>query len=302
MSLLAAALLVSLVSGSTTLSDGEACDQVDEHGHPFATCFDPWQGLELGGAVVVDSSLLTDGVTESAHAALRLRGERESRSKAESTWLTLHRLGATELRPLGGKLDLVVLGYSGVLRRHVREGVLLLPFTPPVRVPFPLDLAFMADVLKFERRVADGYGTDWSLEPVRLSFLLDPLRSASNRFHLSLGVTAAWRVLQVDGAVLHEVTPLTAATLFFDLESEDGRWLARGTVSGGATLSPNAGDASLTFRARGELEFARVLLALNDQPLSVYLRVTGAWRDGGARGASELAAQAGVQIRFFSRR
>lgn len=272
------------------------CDATDAHGHAFATCFDPWQGLELGGGLLLDSGQ----VSGSASAAVRLRGERESRSKAESTWLSLHRLGATEVRTVQGRFALSLVGYTGVFRRHVREGTLLLPFTPPVTIPFPLDMTFMAEALKYERRVADGTGSDWALEPVRLSFLLDPLRAASSRFHLALGVTAAWRLLQNDGVVVHEVTPLSAATLFFDFESEDGLWLARGTLSGGFTFI--APDPVLTLRARGELELARTLLALNDQPLSLYVRASGAFRDAGARGASEWSAQVGLQLRLFSRR
>ena len=128
------------------------CDATDAHGHAFATCFDPWQGLELGGGLLLDSGQ----VSGSASAAVRLRGERESRSKAESTWLSLHRLGATEVRTVQGRFALSLVGYTGVFRRHVREGTLLLPFTPPVTIPFPLDMTFMAEALKYERRVADG--------------------------------------------------------------------------------------------------------------------------------------------------
>lgn len=199
-----------------------------------------------------------------------------------------------------GRFALSLLGYSGVFRRHVREGSLLLPFNPPVTIPFPLDMTFTADVLKYERRVADGNGSDWSLEPVRLSFLLDPVRSPLSRLHLGLGVTAAWRLLSNDAVISHEVTPLTAATVFFDFESEDGLWLARGTLSGGFTfIAPNP---VLTLRARGEVELSRVVFALNDQPLSIYLRGSGAWRDAGARGTSEWSAQVGLQLRLFSKR
>lgn len=252
--------------------------------------------------MLVDSAQLTTtgGFTGGANAALRFRGERESKSKAESTWLSLHRIAATEVRPIGGRFGLSLLGYTGIFRRHVREGTLLLPFNPPVTVPFPLDMTFMAEVLKYERRVADGNGSDWALEPVRLSFLLDPLRSASSRFHLALGVTAAWRLTQNDNVLIHEVTPLSAATLFFDFESEDGLWVTRGILSGGWSLQ--VGTQGMTLRARGEVEVARTLFAINDQPLSMYLKGSGAWRDAGARGTSEWSASVGLNLRLFSRR
>lgn len=270
------------------------CGEVDAHGHAFATCFDPWRGVELSGALTVASS----GVSGAGAVGVRLRGERESRSKTDSTWLTLHRFVATEARPLGGALALSALGYSGVFRRHVREGVLLLPTEPPLRVPFPLDISLMLDAARFERRFAEG--SDWSLEPVRASVLFDPLRAASSRFHLGLGVTAAWRFAQRDGALVHDFTPLTAATLFFDFESEDGWWLARGVVSAGwSFVLP---EATATFRARGEVELARVLVAVNDQPLSLFVRGSGAWRDAGARSQSELMVQAGLSVRLFASR
>jgi hypothetical protein len=44
------------------------------------------------------------------------------------------------------------------------------------------------------------------------------------------------------------------------------------------------------------------LVALNDHPISVFVRGTGAWRDAGARGASEWTVQAGLQVRLFSSR
>jgi hypothetical protein len=287
------ALTLLLLAAGAPAPEPPACTEQD-----FATCFDPWQGLELGGGLLFDGARF-DGA---AHAALRFRGERESRSKAESTWLTLHRIAASEVRPVQGQFAWNITGYSGVFRRHVREGALLLPFTPPVSIPFPFDMSFTAEVLKYERRYADGNGSDWSLEPARLSFLLDPLRSASSRYHLSLGVTAAWRMLANDGVLVHEVTPLTAATVFFDFESEDGRWLARGTLSGGWNLTVPSASPVMVFRARGELELSRVLIAINDQPIMFYVRGTGAFRDAGARDATEWSAQAGLQLRLFSAR
>lgn len=282
-------ILLSALLASTPCEGTEEPDQ-----HPFATCFDPWTGLELAGAVVVDSA----GVTGIGSAGIRLRGERESHSKAESTWLTLHRLGATDLRPSNGSLSVSVLGYSGLFRRHVREGVLLLPVTPPIRIPFPLDIAFMTEALRYERRMSEG--GDWTFEPLRLSLLFDPVRSATSRHHLGVGVTAAWRILQASKQVIHEITPLSAATIFFSFESEDGLWLARGSLSGGWSLL--APDTSLTLRARGDAELSRVLFAFNDQPLSLFLRATGAWRDAGAHGETEWGASAGLQLRLFSAR
>lgn len=278
----------------STLLAASPCQGTETDGHVFATCFDPWTGVELEGGVLVDGT----GVSGSASVGLRLRGERESRSKTDSTWLTLHHLGATQLRPIDGALTLSVQGYTGLFRRHVREGVLLLPFTPPVRIPFPLDIALLTELARYERRRSEG--SDWSFEPLRVSLLFDPVRAASSQFHLGIGVTAAYRMLQVDGLLNHELTPFSAATIFFSFESDDGLWLARGLLSGGWSLM--VPDTTLTLRARGEVELSRVVFAIVDQPLALYLKASGAWRDAGARGSSEWSVTAGLQLRLFSAR
>lgn len=282
-----------LLAATVSESPPPVCNAEDERGQTFHTCFDPWVGLELGGGVLLESGRWSGA----ASVGLRLRGARESNSKSESTWLLLHHLGNTELRVVDGDAALRVLGYTGVFRRHVREGVLLLPFTPPVQVPFPLDVSFMTELARYERRRAEG--SDWAFEPVRLSMLLDPVRSTSNRVHLGLGVTAAWRLRQLEQLVVHDVTPLTAATLFFTVASEDGLWLARGTATAGWTFT--APDPTLVFKARGEVELSRVLLALNDQPIALFVRGGGAFRDAGARGTDEWWAQAGLMLRLFSK-
>lgn len=270
------------------------CTGSDEHGHPFSTCFDPWRGLELGGAFVVDRGALGGAF----NTGIRLRGERESRSKTDSTWLSLHNLAATWVRPVDANIAVQFTGYEGLFRRHVREGVLLLPLNPPVQIPFPLDISIHASALKYERRLSEG--DDWSFEPLRVSVLFDPLRSASSRFHLGVGVTAAYRVRQVSREVLHEVAPLTAGTVVFNFESEDGLWFARGSVTAGASFV--APTPTFTFRARGEVELARVLVAVVDQPVFVFVRGSGAWRDAGAREGSEWSAQVGLAVRLFSAR
>jgi hypothetical protein len=45
-----------------------------------------------------------------------------------------------------------------------------------------------------------------------------------------------------------------------------------------------------------------VLFAINDQPISLFLKAGGAWRDAGARGSSEWSASLGLQLRLLSAR
>lgn len=287
--MLAASLIAVLALGA----QGDC--HAEEDGQPFAVCFDPWTGLELGGG----GGAQGDGAAPLLVAGLRFRGERDSRSKAASTWLLAQRALATELKTVDGQWALTATAYEGVYRRHVAEGVVLLPTTPPIELPFPLDVGLAGSAGRYERRGADGTG--WALEALRLSALFDPIASASGRFHLAFGPTAAYRV-RSDGAQLaHDVTPLTGVLLFFNFESEDGLWVLRGTGVGAWTFSPSA-PGVLTLRARGEVEGARVLAAVNDQPLSLFVRATGAWNDAGARAGSEWAVTGGLLLRLWSAR
>ncbi len=278
----------------TLLHREPPCVSSDAHGHPFATCFDPWRALEVSGGAGVGPS----GFSRLVSLGVRLRGNRTSRQNEDATWLALHRLAALELRSDAGQLGLSALGYQGLFRRHLREGALLLPTNPPVRVPFPLDISLLVEAARVEYRAIEGDA--WALEVVRASVLFDPLRSASGQVHLAVGPTAAYRLRFVDRGVQHDVTPLTALTLALALESNDGLWVARGMASAGWTLT--VGEPALTFRARSELELSRVLLAVNEHPLAVFVRGQVAVGDAGARRASDWAVTAGVQVRLFSAR
>ncbi|MGV3619523.1 MAG: hypothetical protein ACO1OB_01830 [Archangium sp.] len=266
----------------------------DEHGHTFATCFNPWKGIGLAG-----SFDLSNGAPGAAfNTGFRLRTEGDSKSKTDSTWHALYEIGATQVRPVDSQVAVEVTAFNALFRRHVREGVLLLPFNPPVQIPFPLDMAFHTSVARYERRLSEG--DDWSFEPVRLSVLFDPLRSASSRFHLGIGFTAAYRLRQVSQQLVHEVTPLTAGTIVFSFESEEGLWFARGALTAGGSFTVS--NPTLAFKARGEVELSRVVFAVADQPIAVFVRGSAAWRDAGARETSEYSVQAGLSLRLFSSR
>ncbi|MBL8957476.1 MAG: hypothetical protein JNK82_42275 [Myxococcaceae bacterium] len=263
---------------------------------PFETTFDPGRGLELraGGSAL--------GLAPGADfgLSLRLRGDRDSRSKAGTSWLHAHRLVMADARAGPGQRQLSLAAYEGIARRHVDDGSLLLPTSPPLRLPFPLDLGLYARIARYERRVEDGLG--WSLETARVAMLFDPLRSGSGRFHLGFGPSLA-HVLRHDGAVLHnELTPLTALQLFVSLESDDGLWVFRSAGQAGFTFDPAALQTGGTFRARGEVTLERVLLAVNDHPVSLQLRASGAFRDAGALSANEWSAGGALKVQLFAHR
>ena len=220
---------------------------------------------------------------------------RNSRSKQGTVWFNDHRLAHLELRPAAQDRALTLTAYEGLLRRHVDEGNVLLPFTPPVKLPFPLDLGISFSVARWERVVADG----WAFETARVTLFFDAVRAPTARFHLGLGPTLSHTMRGGVGAPLaHELMPLTGLQALAALETEDGRWVLRAQGVAGWTFVPG-GNAG-TFRARGELVGERVLIAINDQPIALTLRATAAFHDVGGSGSSEWSVQAGLTLRLFS--
>lgn len=285
---LAAVVLAQAVAADHCWSEAE--------GRRFRTCFDPGRGLELsaGGSARSLSGGLDLGLS------VRVRGERDSRSKAGTSWLLAHRLALVDGRWSPLERHLTLTAYEGLARRHVDEGFVLLPTTPPIRLPFPFDVGLWGRAARYERRVEEGFG--WSFETVRLAMLLDPLRQGSGRFHLGLGPTLA-HLMRHDGATLrHELTPLTALQLVVSLESEDGLWVFRALGHVGWTFDPAAFAAGGTLRARGELSLERVLVALNDQPISLQLKAGGAFRDAGALQQSEWSVGGAIKVQLFAHR
>lgn len=276
------------------------CEERDDQGREFPVCFDPWQGLEVGGAGLL-SPAGTGGVEVAPEfsASIRFRGRRDSRSKAGSTWLVAQRFAAFDLAPVQRQAAFTLTAWEGLFRRHQDEGALTIPTNPPFLVPFPFDVSLAGRVVRWERRVAEG--RDWALEAGRMSLLLDVLRSPSGRFHLALGPTAAWRVRSVAGEIRHDVTPLTAGHLVVNLESDDGLWALRGQALVGTTIDPLS-PAAPVLRGQGELALERVLLAINDQPVAIVVGGRGAWNDAGASASTEWRATVGLLVRFWSDR
>jgi hypothetical protein len=267
--------------------------------HPsgaFRTCFDPGRGLELtaGGSARSLSGAADFGL------GIRLRGQRDSRDKAGTTWLLSHHVAVAEAHVSPDTRDFTLLGYEGVARRHVDEGSLLLPTTPPIRLPFPLDLGLYSRGLRYERRIEEGPG--WVFETGRIGLLIDPLRSRSGRFHLGFGPVLAHQLRHNGVTLHHELTPLTAVEVFINAESEDGLWVFRLSGWGGWTFTPENNQPNAILRARGELSLERVLLAINDQPISVCVRGGGAFHEAGAFAQSEWSAGAALKMQLWAHR
>jgi len=180
----------------------------------FATCFDPWKGFELAGAGRWSGAALSPSVSFD----LRLREDRESASKSDSVWLSLHRVAGTQWLPLSGGVD--ATAWEFVFRRHASDTSLTLPTIPVTRLPCPFDIGLAGSVARFEWNMRPT--ERWALETARFSFLFDPLRFETNQFHLAIGPVAHHRVAALtDGATRHDVTPLTSGLVVF---AADERW------------------------------------------------------------------------------
>lgn len=285
--------MLALLAALVLHAEPTPCRGRDEKGESFTTCFDPWSGLELGGGGGVDSS----GGVAGFQVAVRYRGERDSRSKTDATWLTAQRFAAYEYAPVEGRTAFTLAGWEALFRHHVREGTLTVPTSPPTQLPFPFDVALYGSAVRWQRRFVEG--NDWAMELARVALLLDVLRSPSGRFHLAAGPTAAWRLRELEGTLRHDVTPLTAGLVLANVESEDGLWVLRAQGVAGWSIDPLSSRAAV-LRARGELQLERVLLAINDEPVSVFVRASGAFQDAGARATTEWTGMAGLLVRLFS--
>ena len=292
--LLSALLLMSSAQAPAEVVTAEVvddCHPVTVDGHPFATCFDAGKGVELSGYGGLDGLAASSTITFS----VRMRGARDSVSKKGTIWFDDHRGFITSFRPGDADRSVSITAYEGLFRRHVSEGFLVLPTNPPFKIPFPIDIGLSITGTRFEYVFKDG----WALQTARVTLFFDAVRSASARFHLGLGPTIAHSMRGGTAAgITQELMPLTGLEALAAFESADGRWALRAQGVAGWTFVP--GQTSGTFRARGELVGERVVLALNNQPISVSLKATAAFHDLGASSTSEWTVQAGLSLRLFS--
>lgn len=286
--MLATALLLFLTASE------DPCTGRDELGRRFATCFDPWRGVELfaGGRVRADS------VDFTLSTALRLRKDRESVSKTDSVWLGVQRLAAIEWAPRTGRLD--ATAWDVVYRRHASETGITLPGFPDARLPFPFDVGVSGHLAHFEFNARPR--ERWSVETLAASLLFDPVRASSGQVHFGVGPTTSHRLIVDEaGAVVHQLSPFTRGEVFLSLETSDGRLFLRAGAMGGALLQLEGTRPSWLPQVQGSAELGWVPLALNDQPIVLALRGDAEWRGGAAPMTRWSAAIVGG-FRFGSRR
>jgi hypothetical protein len=228
-----------------------ACEGKLGEGPPSVVCFDPGHRLYVSGG--------TDGFG----LGIQLRHEVKTDDPGV-TWRTEH--GVVRAISTDDRFRGVV--YEGRFLRHSREGYLLFPGNPPRRLPVPFDVGLELAAGRVEGRRSEA---ELRLNAVRGALMVDLARSDTFRRRATVGAVTRWDMkIDRERRTITEqaVAPFTVGAVGLYVESASGLTLAG--------LSGEAGYATL---GRGvgwrpvlglELIVERVLLALNDLPLSVY--------------------------------
>jgi len=279
------------------LGAADPCVGTDELGRSFRTCYEAGRGLELsvGGARAA-------GVAEegglAAGLAFRWRSDTTT-STGRKEWL--RDMAFFEARGrFHGSLDDALAAeatlWSGIFLRRLAEPFLLVPTAGrPVRFPFPFDVGMAIDA-GHVRWAAGAGGAPESLEveAVRGALLLDVSRHLGARVRrAAFGPEVSWALRFEEGSKpVQALAPFSAGRVEFRAESPDGLTALLFSGRAGALLRfPGSAGAFWDGRLAAE----RVLVAVNDLPLSLY-------GEAAARGGAldrELSATVGVRLGAF---
>lgn len=272
-----AALALALIASGADTARAETCTGSSSAGR-FALCFDP------GNRVSVTAG--SDGFG----GALALRHVIHFDDEPDLVWKLEHTLLDATHAGFADQFSGAV--YRGHFMRHARDGHIVLPLGTPKKVFLPFDVGAFAEV-----------GTvTWRDEPttrigvIKTAGLVDFARTRTFRRRLAFGPIARWDVdVMRDPRSIteHFVAPFSAAMANLHFESANGRLVGDLRAEAGIVWSNLAGWEA---EARAEARVERIVLAINDRPISLLL---------GVRYESETAetiARVGARIVLFDRR
>jgi hypothetical protein len=240
------AVLLALPSDA----DAEPC-WVTERRIPFAVCFD------LGNRLRLDAA--SDGLGGAVQLRHAFAGD-----DPDVTWRLEHDIAATRAT----RDAIRATAYSGRYVRHSEDGHLVLPFGRPRKLFLPFDLGAEAQVGTIEASAARD---EVDLSAVRTAALVELSRATHFRRRLALGAVARWDV-ELDResreARAHAVAPFSLAMVDVRVEAEDGLTAAGVRAEAGSVWSTTDG---WTWRARADAELERVVIAVQDRPLSIVV-------------------------------
>jgi hypothetical protein len=265
---------------------GDPCVATDARGRSFAVCFDPGNRIELSaGGAVGDREPHLGGALDLG-AAVRWRHDVRTRTGALE-WMLDQTFGEGRVLFAGGDADpraASALLWRGTFLRHRQSPFVLVPGPRPLRLPFPFDVGLLVEVGGASWDAS--HRRDLRLAPLRSALLLDVAGHGALR-RLAFGPEVSWGVSLLEHApAVHEIVPFTAGVLDVRAESRTGLDAASLTVRGGSAVVVSGG--SETF-LEGTLVLERVVLAVNDRPVALYVSAT-------ARGGA--AARRGFESSF----
>jgi hypothetical protein len=301
------ALLVAAASLVTSLTPGYAVAQQDyqmsPEGHAFRVRFDPESRIRLGFSEALGLGGARDGALSQAPEVTAGIAYRQLESKGVgrdritwqvdhrwvSGWIHPYRRPSQPLRAFDATL------YSVSALRHDELPSIVLPASPPMSVAFPFDVGFEAQLgeVSVPERLPVSRADDGRLPLVRIgvahaAMILDPWRSGVVGRSLEIAVGARYDVDYYGSPTLHtakplhRVAPMTATSLRFRTQSDDGLWLVdvRGEV-----VPHWTSESIWRVAAAGSARLERIVLAVNDEPIAAVFeggyRLSPATRDVG---------------------
>lgn len=282
---LAAALLTALAAA------GDPCLATDEAGRSFVTCFDPGNRLEAAAGAAAGDAGPAEGGALSLTAAYRWRGDTRTPTGASAWRRDQQVLAARALLQGGAVQEGSAQAWRGTFVRRLAEPFILLPGPSPLRLPFPFDLGFSAEAagVRWER----AREREAEVRVLRSTLLLDLSRHLPGVRRAAFGPDLAYDLwLSRDAATVQALIPFTGGAVEVRFETADGRWVAALLARAGAALRVPGGFAGYASAA---LSLERVVLALNDRPVSLVLTLGGEHGATG-RGPDRLDVGLALQV------
>lgn len=231
--------------------------KTDERGRRMRVGFDPGNRWLLEGGLAASGDGAVDGELRfglSIRQMLDFPGEGVA-------WKMHHQVLEARWSPGG---DWSATLYQGRYHRWMEDGWVMLPTSPPRRLPFPLNIGIEGLVGRFETRPLDPevFGV---LAIQQAQVVFDFWRSPRVSSFALVGLGPSWDV-RLGPQTVHRVAPLSRATLDVHHEWDRGRQLLH--VGGEVAYAwSDTGDWQLRARATGRYEVT--VLAINDWPVSL---------------------------------
>jgi len=286
-SLFGAAFGVARAARADEAQETSADYAISPEGHRYRVRFDPASRIFVGlsGALVRDAdrplALAAELDAGIWYRAMYARGKGSERVtwQVDHRWVSGYVMPARQLSLGVPALDATLYEVSAL--RHDLSPRLILPMSPPVRLPFPFDVGIELELGRVSvpaylpPALVGGAGVPMAhVGVVRGAFLLDPWRSGAAGRSLELGVGVLYDMdfyaepTFETPKVVHRVAPMTAVHTRFRLQSDDG--LSVLDVRG--ELVPHWTSESIwRVLASSSVRAERTLVAINDQPIAATL-------------------------------